>query len=359
MIYFIKIILQFLRKLFLKERLDRDKVVVISFHKIGDSVFTIPALKVLFEKFGSNLFVVCYEENKKIYELVFKGMNFIIINEDDFYFRRFVGSRIRSRIKNAPPKIIVDLLGNIKSASLLFFQKAERIYGFNEKEYLAGIYSDYISKRKTPHLIDVYLDVVEQIIPIRDRDSIKPFQNQLYETNYILIHPFAGWKAKEWNLYKYFELAKKIALEYTCVFTFPKNSIPVDELENLKGSEIIVRETNSFDELIDIIKSASVFVGNDSGPLYLANLLGKPTFSIYGPTNPQYSLPFGDKHRFIQHKIKCSPKENEQYCFTDAGRKGCPEFICMNNLSLEEVYSSFIKFAEELGIEKIVRISND
>jgi ADP-heptose:LPS heptosyltransferase len=336
---------------------DRRNIVVISFHKIGDSVFTIPAIKALHDNFGENLFVVCFEENKRIYELVFSNLNFITISERDFYFGRFSSSKIRSQIKNVSPKIIIDLLGNIKSASLLFLQKTERIYGFNEKEYLAGVYTNFIKRRKTPHLIDVYLDVLEQIIPIRDRQKI--FLVSINKKGYVLIHPFAGWKAKEWNLEKYVELARRISLEYKCVFTFPKSSTPQEELNRIQDTHIIIKETNSLDELIDLIKNASVFIGNDSGPLYIANLLGKPTFSIYGPTNPQFSLPFGDKHRFVQHKIKCSPKENEQYCFTDAGRKGCPEFICMNNLSLEEVYSSFIKFAEELGIEKTLRISND
>ncbi len=326
---------------------------MISFHKIGDSVFTVPALKILYDKFGENLFVVCFEENKKIYELVFNKMNFIIISENDFYFGKFAGSRIRSRIKNVSPKIIVDLLGNIKSASILIGQTAERIYGFNDKEYLAGIYSHYITKRKTPHLIDVYLDVVEQIISIQERQ--KTFPISINKKGYILIHPFAGWKAKEWNLQKYFELAKKISLVYKCIFTCPKNSIPEDELKHLKYAGITIKETNSLDELINLIKEASVFIGNDSGPLYIANFLGKPTFSIYGPTNPAFSLPFGGMHRYIQKQIKCSPKENEQYCFTDAGRKGCPEFVCMNTLTLEEVYQSIEKFIEGLNIEKAIR----
>jgi heptosyltransferase-2 len=82
-------------------------------------------------------------------------------------------------------------------------------------------------------------------------------------------------------------------------------------------------------------------ISNDSGPLYIASLMGKPTFTIYGPTNPLFHLPLGSKHNYIRHLISCSPAETEKYCFTNAGRDGCPSFECMNQLKVDEVYENW------------------
>ena len=103
----------------------------------------------------------------------------------------------------------------------------------------------------------------------------------------------------------------------------------------------------------------NLIISNDSGPLYLANLLGKPTFTIYGPTNPEYSIPFGKNHDYIQKKIECSPEKNKQYCFTNAGRKGCPSFECMNKLTIDEVLKKLNEFLSRIEMYPTEKITND
>jgi len=101
------------------------------------------------------------------------------------------------------------------------------------------------------------------------------------------------------------------------------------------------------ENLIEHINSCSIFIGNDSGPIYIASLLGKPTITIYGPTNPEYSRPIGEHHHVIANTIKCSPEKNKQYCFTTAGMFGCPSFECMNLLNVDEVYNNVAPLIKE------------
>src|SRR5690606_28398788 len=51
-------------------------------------------------------------------------------------------------------------------------------------------------------------------------------------------------------------------------------------------------------------------------------------------------------------KMKCSPAESENYCFTNAGRNGCPSFECMNTLSVDTVLKKVLEFLVENRIEK-------
>ncbi len=139
--------------------------------------------------------------------------------------------------------------------------------------------------------------------------------------------------------------------DYSVEIISPENRLPEDIKENILQKNIPLSITETMEELISKIKESSVFISNDTGPLYIANLLGKATFTIYGPTNPEFSLPFGNYHAYIQKKIECSPEPGHQYCFTLAGVY-CPLYECMNQLSLQEVYDSVKPFLNKIGIKK-------
>jgi ADP-heptose:LPS heptosyltransferase len=212
------------------------------------------------------------------------------------------------------------------------------------------LYNHYTTRRKEPHLIDTYLDAVSTNIKIEDRDHIKQFKSFVDPKGNILILPFAIRKAKEWNLTKYLTLAEQLNEDYNIKIISAENFIDGDVEADIRNNRIPFAVTRTLDELINEIKNSSVFISNDTGPLYIANLLGKPTFTIYGPTNPDYSLPFGNNHMYIREKINCTP-DKAQYCFTEAGTY-CPVYNCMNLLSVEKVYNKLISFLQSLSINR-------
>ena len=232
------------------------------------------------------------------------------------------------------------------SASLIFNSRAKRIIGMNREQFRT-IYDYYVPVRSTPHLMDTYLDVVSSVIPGIDRKQIKTFPVNINREGKILIHPFGGWKAKEWNLNKFIDMAIKLNEEYDVCLIAPEKKIPGDVSTLLVNDKINVIQTRSIQELILQIKKGSVFIGNDSGPLYIASLLGKPTFTIYGPTNPKFSHPLGEHHSYFCKTIRCSPCKDEQYCFTVGGRAGCPAFQCMNLLQFEDVFPNVLSFIQK------------
>ena len=343
--FFIKLI----RKMMVSSRDENSKVIIISLNKLGDTVFTIPAIRSIKNKFNDSLSIVCYEESKLIYQLVFEDLQFVTLGKDDFYFGgRIANSRIRKRITDLQAGIIIDMTGSVKSASLILNCRTKEIIGSNDK-YFSAVYTEFITKRKQPHLVDKYLDVSNKISGIQDVIELKEYKATLNKDGYILIHPFAGWKAKEWNRNKYLELALSIGKRRDCKIIIPKEFAEEGTLATIKSLNISYIISNELKDLIEGIKNCSAIIGNDSGAIYIANILGKPTFTIYGPTNPSYSLPFGDMHDFIRKDIKCSPGINDQYCFKDAGRK-CNSFECMNMLTFEEVSQKINLFLEKTGL---------
>jgi ADP-heptose:LPS heptosyltransferase len=221
--------------------------------------------------------------------------------------------------------------------------EAEEIIGSNDQHF-KNIYSHFTPVRKTPHIIDIYLDIVKAKISIQDDSSPRIFPINFINNERILIQPFAGWRSKEWNFWKYLQLAKKLKNGIDIVIITPFNALSNEIKNEININGITLRETETIGDLINQIRECSVFIGNDSGPIYIANLLGKATFTIFGPTNPKYHLPYGDYHSFCQANVDCKPMDNDKLCFTNGGRFGCPSFECMNQLSVADVYENLQKF---------------
>lgn len=346
-LFFISIFIKIIRWIYINPKNNSKILTIINLHRLGDTVFTIPAMKAIAEHYSNyRIIVVCYVETSPILKLLFKDREYIELNTVDFIFgRRFARKTIRNRVLQLNSEIIFDLTGMPNSASLIFNSNAHTIAGMN-LEYFHKIYTHFTVIRQKPHYMDMYLDVAKLIVPNHDLEKMKYFSSSSIEEIRILIHPFAIRRPKEWDLNKYVEIAKLLKNYYSVKIVSPKGFIKSDIIDEINNLEIVFCETNTIEDLILEIENCTVFISNDSGPVYIAGLLGKATFTIYGPTNPKYSLPYGKHHRFVQYKLNCTPKE-ERVCFTYAGIF-CPSYECMENLSVEFVKKEIINFIDSL-----------
>src|SRR5262249_57551662 len=62
----------------------------------------------------------------------------------------------------------------------------------------------------------------------------------------------------------------------------------------------ILAPPTSLDELLAVLRRASVIVAADTGPLHLAAALGTPCVGLYGPTDAARNGPYGRGHRALQ-----------------------------------------------------------
>lgn len=70
-----------------QRRFENSKLLIISLHKLGDTVFTIPAIKALKKEFGSGITIVCYDDSKKIYELAFDYLEYLTLKKKISIFK--------------------------------------------------------------------------------------------------------------------------------------------------------------------------------------------------------------------------------------------------------------------------------
>jgi ADP-heptose:LPS heptosyltransferase len=114
----------------------------------------------------------------------------------------------------------------------------------------------------------------------------------------ILIHPGSGGREKCLPVGKFVEIAKNLSEAGRRA----KFLIGEVELERFSAQEIGQLEKAApmgkpmkYVDLLNEINDASGFIGNDSGPGHLAGIMGCPTISLFGPTDPAVWRPLGPR----------------------------------------------------------------
>jgi lipopolysaccharide heptosyltransferase II len=79
-----------------------------------------------------------------------------------------------------------------------------------------------------------------------------------------------------------------------------------------------------------LLRSASLLLTNDSGPMHIAAAVGTSVVALFGPTSPALTGPYGTEHRALTSPVPCSP------CFSRRCRNPV-QLECLRNLSPEYV----------------------
>ncbi len=83
-------------------------------------------------------------------------------------------------------------------------------------------------------------------------------------------------------------------------------------------------------DLCDVLRSARLFVGVDSGIMHLASSLDVPVVGIFGPSDPFYVGPQNKRSRVVREDLECVP------CYL----KGCEKRECMIRLDVPKVFEA-------------------
>ena len=144
--------------------------------------------------------------------------------------------------------------------------------------------------------------------------------------------------AKHWPEESFSQLARRIA---------SKKGLAVLVLCGPNEQELarrIAREANHprvvslADEPISIgltkacVRRSRLMVTTDSGPRFFAVAFGVPVITLFGPTNPAWTLTHYEREICLQHAVPCGP----------CGKRNCPlgHHDCMRLLSVERVYDA-------------------
>jgi ADP-heptose:LPS heptosyltransferase len=122
----------------------------------------------------------------------------------------------------------------------------------------------------------------------------------------VVIHPGTAGANKLWTVRGWAEVADKLIAEgYSVVVTGAPNeqALCARIVEATTGKPLdLSGRTTSIAELSWVLDKAYMVLGVDSGPLHIADALGKRTLHLYGPSDERSWAPWGDPrlHRALR-----------------------------------------------------------
>lgn len=249
-----------------------------------------------------------------------------------------------------------DITGLFWTAFALFYSGVKYKAGYNFQGF--GFFYNFETPAvQNGHLIDKHLSIVSDDPVFKNKlpSEIDEFRapsfhiggeagsridNLLAENNIsgngriIVLHTTAGWEAKKWEVSNFVELIKDIGANFQIFIIGGKEDSSNAEFISKKVDSKVYDVTGllTMSESAELIRRAELFIGADSGPLYLAEAVGTPTLSLFGPTNPLFSAPRAAKHGYIYESLFCSAPVNLQNCKLLAGLN-CRTLDCMKMIT--------------------------
>ncbi|MHC4248366.1 MAG: glycosyltransferase family 9 protein [Planctomycetota bacterium] len=126
--------------------------------------------------------------------------------------------------------------------------------------------------------------------------------------------------------------------EWRCVLVWgPAERDLLDHWRETFGRHARVAPETSVREMVALLSLADRYAGPDSAALHIAALLGKPTFSWFGASDPARVAPRGEAHEWVARGLDCQP------CW----KRKCPSPECVRLFSSEEILPPFTRWLGE------------
>jgi ADP-heptose:LPS heptosyltransferase len=338
-----------------------SRVLIIRIKSIGDLVLTTPLLSSI-RKWRRDIFISFVVD--KPFASLFTADPGIdsIISIIPGSLGMF--SPIR-KLRNSRFDLVINLHGGNRSALFTLASRAKLKLGFEHFHYQFAYthlipHPQKIYKRnRTLHTVENTLSPLLWLgIPVENPPRLRLFlpptsgkrikkrlEELRVENGFVLIHPFATFKSKEWPGERFAKLGAMIRKELSLPVIFVSDTTREREFREkifpiYPEARYLV--TRQLDELAWLIKHCSLFIGNDAGPTHIAAALKKKIVVIFGSSDDRVWHPWGTSYSLVRHHLPCVPCPGKR-----CSQK--PPFPCINSIELDEVLSAVLSQLDRKG----------
>ena len=127
---------------------------------------------------------------------------------------------------------------------------------------------------------------------------------------YAVVQPTSKFYTKEWTADGFAEITDYLSIRYglSVILTGgPGEEEKLKAVRERSQSKPSVLTSVTISELAWIFSSASIFVGNDSGPTHLAAALSVPVVALFGSSDSTLWHPWGVPFKIVQNPFDCNP----------------------------------------------------
>ncbi len=234
--------------------------------------------------------------------------------------------------------LVIDLQGLFRSGWMTWQTKAPVRVGFaGAREFAWTFYTHRVPIGTTEqHATDRYLKIlaalgvatspIEYPFAVDERDRAHVEKLVPAGMKYAVLLPGTNWATKRWPVEKFARLVAPLKQRFGLEVIIA-GGVDVEELAvRIPEARNLVGKTN-LRQLVALLDRADLVVANDSGPMHIAAALGRPLVTMYGPTNPVRTGPYGRDDAVLRLDIPCSP------CYA----RRCSHQSCLQWLGIEPV----------------------
>jgi len=302
-------------------KLNPQKILIIKWDELGDMVTATPVFSMLRARFP-----------EAYIELITKPQNVPLVKYDTNL------DCISSNIESWKGRydLHIELRGTWKS----FFRTFRYMPGYR----LDRGWVRFLQRGNQPHETLTNYRIVAALlgdIPMHkpyialsasdDENAVKHLQ-QIGTDNFIVYHTGARKALRRWPSANFAALADYVYKQFNLhsVFVGTPDELPqIQAITGLMETPFITATENlSITELAALISKARAFVGNESGPLQIADAVNIPSLSFFGPGVKDVFYPQHPQSMVIHKILPCNPCD-QVHCIH-------PENPCINRISIEE-----------------------
>lgn len=185
------------------------------------------------------------------------------------------------------------------------------------------------------------------------------------QNGYFVMHPFARWEYKYWDLDSFVRLNDLIAESYgiTPVWTSSPDPDECSKLEQYASRcrfrPVLVRGVFSLNRVACLISGAALYIGLDTAVTHIAASTGVPMLALYGPTPAYRWFPWNNSGPLDQlqgcprgrHRNGAIVMHQKTCAHPDCIRPDCHN-PCMPRIGVDEVYADAVILLEERGFPR-------
>ncbi|MCK4403643.1 MAG: glycosyltransferase family 9 protein [candidate division Zixibacteria bacterium] len=337
-----------------------QKILLIQLRRIGDVLMCTPTLRALREHFPKSYIAFLTEKESSDLLTLNPYLDEVIVLERGKYRTPFYSLKKIWQIRKKRFDLVIDFLGNPRSAYISFLSGAKRRIGYDlplrrffynvitkndgRRKYAAARKLDTLKALGTQSC-DLKLDF---FVPDEAGIFAERFfkENGLDQDNLIIsISSTSRRHFRRWSLERFARLADWLVSEFKATVMLvwgPGEREVVEKVKNLmKEKPIISWETENLFQLGAVLKKCDLHVGNDNGTKHIAVAMGKPTITIYGPHDPvSWTYPDFSRHKFLKKKVDCPDCNRIKH--------KCTELSCLNQITVEDVQKVFLQLLRDL-----------
>lgn len=335
-------------------RLAANKILVMRYRFIGDTVLTVPFLRnlrqafpharidLMLEPFSGQVLEGCPYVDR-IIPFEFKTIHTYSSRSGKGKFGALLHYWRLLRQEGYDAAFV--LKRSLSSALLVRAAGIPRRIGFST-EGRGLLLTDRVPYRHDQHEVENFLDCLRaveapvggkelELWPLPDQeDQVRGrFLSQGWAAGdpKIVIHAAASLPAKLWPLDRFAAVMRHLQGRYNArfVYTGAKGDRGLyEEIEQLGPfGGMNLCGTTSLRENIAVYAASDLFFGVDSGPMHMAAAAGIPVVALFGPTDERKWGPWGEGHQVLSKRLACHPCKPHK----------CAKNDCMLLISVDDV----------------------